>query len=160
MYQRVTAFRLAVVERLLECVEHEVRPHRAAHAPANDAAGEDINSEGHIDEALSCGYVRKIADPQLVRPLSLELAVDPVKRARHFRVRNRSAHDPATHDAAQAGTAHQPLDGATSHISTLTAQLPPHLFGSVDLQVGLPDALDVGAQHFIALRPRPLQCRD
>lgn len=46
------------------------------------------------------------ADPQLVRPLRLELAVNPVERAWRLRVGHRRAHDPASHDATQAGHAH------------------------------------------------------
>ena len=42
----------ARVERLLQCVQHEVRASRDRNAPANDVAGEHIDNERDIDEAL------------------------------------------------------------------------------------------------------------
>ena len=41
----------ALVQGLLQGSEHEVRPDRARHAPAHDPASEDIDDEGHMDEA-------------------------------------------------------------------------------------------------------------
>lgn len=92
----------------------------------------------------------EVADPQLVGPPRLEMAVYPVEWARRFHISNRGTHNFSTHDAAQASATHQPLHGAARHVSLLTAQLSPHLVGAVGLQVGLPDTLDLGAQHCIA----------
>src|SRR3954463_16479882 len=44
--------RTAVVQRLLQSIEDEIRRRRPRHPPADDAAGEDVDDEGHVDEAL------------------------------------------------------------------------------------------------------------
>jgi hypothetical protein len=72
--------------------------------------------------------------------------------------RHRRAHDLASH-ATQAGFAHQALHRAAGHVCSLTLQLPPRLVGPLDLQVHLPDPLDVDAQHVIALDTDTAQCR-
>ena len=53
--------------------------------------------------------------------------------------------------AAQAQAIHEALDGAAGHPDTFAVQLLPDLVGAVDLQVGLPDALDVRDQGVITL---------
>jgi len=45
------------------------------------------------------------------------------------------------------------------HVRSLTPQLAPNLVGAEDLQVRLPDSLDVDAQHVIALDTGIAQCR-
>lgn len=59
MYRPIRANRLARVQRLLQRVEHEVSPRRRRSAPPDDPAREDINDEGHVDEALPSGDVGK-----------------------------------------------------------------------------------------------------
>lgn len=46
------AFGLTGVEGLLQRIEHEVRGHRAAHAPADDITGKHVDDEGDIHPAL------------------------------------------------------------------------------------------------------------
>ena len=146
---------LAVVQRLLQGVEHEVGPHRAAHAPAHDAPGEHVDHERHVDEALPGRDVGEVADPQLVGPFGLELPIDPVQRARRLGVRHGGAHDLASH-ARPAGLARRISRSTVQRatVNAFAAQLPPDLVGSVDLHVGLPDALEPAAQDCIALGPR------
>ena len=159
MMDQLVSFGLPRVQRLFQRIEHEIGLHRAAHPPANDAPGKDINDEGDVNETLPCRDVCEIADPQLVRPLRLELAIDPVERAWRLRIRNRRAHDFAAHDASQADLAHQALHRASSDINSLTSQLAPNLVGAVDLQVCLPDPFDVYAQHVVTLDTRTTQLR-
>nr|GFB76894.1 hypothetical protein [Tanacetum cinerariifolium] len=151
MMDQLVSFGLTGVQRLLQSVEHEVGPHRAADAPADDSPSEDIDHESDIDETLPGRDVGEIADPQLVRPLCLELAVDPVERARCLRIGSRRAYDLAAHDAPQAGLTHQALHRAAGHLSSLTSKLAPHFVGAVDLQVCLPNPLNVDAQHVVSL---------
>ncbi len=146
-------FRLTRVQRLLQRIEHEVGPHRAAYPPADDTSSKDVDDEGNVHETLPCRDVREIADPKLVWPLRLELAIDPVERARRLCIGNRRAYDLASHDASQAGLAHQALHRAAGHICALTPQLAPNLVGSIDLHVRLPDSFDVDAQHVVTLDP-------
>lgn len=46
---------------------------------------------------------------------------------------------------------HQALDRAARHGNALPVHLPPYLLGTVDLEVGLPDPLDVRHQRFVPL---------
>lgn len=93
MVDQLVSFRLTRIQRLFQCIEHEIGSHRAAHAPADDAPGKNVDYEGDVDETLPRQDIGEIADPQLVRPLSLELAVDPVERAWRLRICNRRAHN-------------------------------------------------------------------
>ena len=63
MVDQFVPFGLTRVQRLLQCVEHEVGPHRAAAPPADDAPSEDVDDEGHVDKALPGRDVGEIADP-------------------------------------------------------------------------------------------------
>ena len=63
--------RTAVVQRLLQGIEDEVRMRRPRHPPADDAAGEDVDDEGHVDEALPGRHVGVSRPEELhLRPLS------------------------------------------------------------------------------------------
>ncbi len=46
-------------------------------------------------------------------------------------------------------TPHESLDRATGHHDAFAVQLPPDLVGTMDLPVGLPDALDLGCQGLV-----------
>ena len=48
------------MERLLEGIEDECGMGRARYPPADDAAGKDVDDEGHVDEALPGGDIGKI----------------------------------------------------------------------------------------------------
>lgn len=91
-------------------------------------AGEDVDDEGDIDETLPGRDVCEIADPQLIRPMGLELAADPVEWAWRLRIGNSRAHDLATHYTAQPGFAQQALHRAAGHVGSLTPQLAPRPF--------------------------------
>jgi hypothetical protein len=56
-----------LVQGLLQGIEHEGGAGGSRDPPADDAAGEDIDHEGHIDEAGPGRDVGKIRDPQGVR---------------------------------------------------------------------------------------------
>ena len=55
---------------------------RAGHAPADDAAGEGVNDEGHVGEALPGCDIGKVRHPQTVRPWRLELPLHAIERTR------------------------------------------------------------------------------
>ena len=57
----------ALVQSLLQGIEHEVRPGRARYAPADDPAGKNVDDEGRIDEAAPGRDVGEVGDPQPVR---------------------------------------------------------------------------------------------
>ena len=89
------------------------------------------------------------SETQLIGALGLELPIDPIQRARRFVVTDRGTHHFAAHDTPQALTLHEPLDRTTGHHDAFAVQLPPDLVGTIDLQVGLPDAFDLGHQGLV-----------
>ena len=81
MHQVADGVVAAVVDRLLERIEHEVGPQRRRDAPADDAAREDVDDERDVDEAAPRRDVREVRDPELIRPRRGEVPVDQVGRA-------------------------------------------------------------------------------
>ena len=67
-------------QRLRQRVQDQFGVHRARHAPADDAAGEDIDHEGRVDEAGPGRRIGEVGHPQLIRPAGLELPVDAIQR--------------------------------------------------------------------------------
>ena len=59
---------LAIVQGLLQRVEHEAGVRRPRHAPADDAAGVGIDDERDVDEAGPRRHVGEVRDPKHVRP--------------------------------------------------------------------------------------------
>ena len=143
---------LTRVQRLLQGIEHEVRVHGTAHSPPHDASGKDVDDESHIEPALPGRDIGEVRDPQLVGTIGLELPIDPIQWARRLAVADRGAHDLSPHDTPQSLTTHKSFDRAAGHRDTLPVQLPPDLIGAINLQVGLPDTLDLRDQCLIAFR--------
>lgn len=57
------------------------------------------------------------------------------------------------HRTTRAQPAHQSLDRTAGHDNAFACRLPPHLVGTVDLHVALPDTFNLWRQHLVALRP-------
>ena len=53
----------AVVERLLQRIEHEAGVGRARHPPADDAPGKGVDDEGDVDEARPGRDIGEVATP-------------------------------------------------------------------------------------------------
>ena len=87
-----------------------------------------------------------VRNPQLIGALGLELPIDPIQLPRRFVVTDRGADHLAAHDTPQTRPPHESLDRSTGHHDAFAAQLPPDLVGAIDLQVDLPDALDLRHQ--------------
>src|SRR5258708_39155356 len=83
-------------------------------------------------------------NPELGRPVSLELAVLPVRDTGDSR-----ANPLASNHAAQPLLLHQAFDRAARPRDALPAHLLPDLRRAVDLHVGLPDTLDLRPQALI-----------
>ena len=66
---------------------------------------------------------------------------------------DRGAYPLASDRATQAQLAHQPLNGAAGHGHVIALDLAPDLLGAIDLQVGVPDALDLGRQDGVTASP-------
>lgn len=135
---------------LFQSIEDEPGMRRPAHPPADDAAREYVDDEGHIDETLPGGDIGEIRNPEPVRRGSLELAVHPVERARSRLVRDRRSDRLAADDALKAHRPHEPGDGATGHVEALLLQLPPDLAHAVDAEVRLENAAYLDLQCNVA----------
>ncbi len=117
----------ALVQGLLQRVEHEAGMGRARHPPAHDAARIGVDHESHIDEARPGRDVGEIGDPEHVRPRRAELSVDPIERARRGLVTDRGPQRLASDRALQAHGSHQPRHRAPGDRNALTGELPPDL---------------------------------
>ena len=89
----------AVMQGLLQCIEHEARVCRPRGTPADDAAGVDVDDEGDIDEARPARHIGEVGDPQRIWPRRIELTLDVVQRRRRGLVADRGADMFAADDA-------------------------------------------------------------
>jgi hypothetical protein len=146
-------FRLSRMQSLLQCIQHQLRVHRAADSPTHDPAGKDVDDEGDVHEARPGGDEREIRDPQLVGSRGREAPLHSIQRFLEGLIRDRRARPATAYNAPQALLAHQPLHGAASHRNAFPMQLFPHFAGAVGSEVLLPHAPDRATQLGIALHP-------
>jgi len=109
--------------------------------------------ENHLRSCFEVGY------PELIGSLCLELAMDPVQRARCGSIGDSGLHDFAPHHTTQAGPAHQAFDGAAGGLDAFSAQLAPDFFCAINLHISLPDTLNLRHQHLVAPGARAAQIR-
>lgn len=128
-----------IMKCLLQGIEDEPGMCCPAHPPADDAASEGVDHEGHIDETLAGGDVGGIRNPEPVGRGSLELSVHAVQRARSRLVRERRADRLSPNDLLRAHRPHKPGDGAAGDIEAFPLQLLPHLRNTIDAKVLLED---------------------
>src|SRR5690606_4720131 len=147
-------FRHSFAHVLFQYTENQIGPRRTRGPPADDAPGEYVNHEGDIDKATPGRDVGEVRDPQLVRPLGVEVALHLIARTWQCRVRQRGFNRLATCRSPQSHPRHQAFNGATCDIPGFAVQLYPDFAGAVDLEVLQPDTLDLGQQHGVALRSR------
>jgi hypothetical protein len=79
----------------------------------------DLRPEGSPlggQPALPRRDVGEVRDPKLVWPRSIELAIDPIRRARGAGVGDGRANTLASHHATQTQSPHQLFNGAASHL--------------------------------------------
>ena len=138
---RRSAGRTLACSRIAAKVEHG-KPDLRGFAPAGR---EDVHDEGGIDEACPAAHIGEIGDPQPVRRRRLEVPVHLVERARGCFVGTGRLHRLSPDRSRQAEPLHQPLHCAAGDGDALAFELPPHLPRSVDLEVLVPDAFDLGA---------------
>jgi hypothetical protein len=87
------------------------------------------------------------------------LAIDLVVWTHNRRIVSGGTHHFAAPDALYLQPFHQALDSTTCHRKVIAIHLSPHLVGSVDLKVGVPDTLDLRYQLCIPLFACTAQCR-
>ena len=118
---------LTSLERLLQGIQNEVGAHRTTDSPADDPAGKDIDDEGDIDEPRPRGNMGEIGDLELIRPIRLELAMDPILRTRRGRIAEGGSHHLAAHRPPQAEAAPQAFNGAARHLNPFLAAIAARL---------------------------------
>lgn len=91
----------------------------------------------------------EIGDPELIRPIRLELAMDPILRTRRGRIAEGGSHNLAAHRPPQAEATHQAFNGAARHLNPFSLQLPPDFIGAIHLEIGPPNTLDMRHQEFV-----------
>jgi len=98
----------AGVQGLLQGVEHEGGLGAARHPPADDAAGEDVDDEGDVDEAGPSRDVGEVRHPKFVRSLGPELPVHVIARAGRGLVAHRRPLEATADGTLEPHLAHQP----------------------------------------------------
>src|SRR5262245_46061709 len=146
-------------ERLLERIQDQVGAHRAGDAPADDAARKHIDDESHVDEPRPGRDVGEIGDPELIRPNGGELALDQICRIFRLVAADGGSALAPTHGPSRPDRSHQSFDATAGDGDALPAELSPDLACAVDLEVLIPDALDLLRDLDIAPRPRRLPLR-
>src|SRR5215467_7476029 len=130
-------------QRLLERIQDQVRMHRAGDTPADDAARKHIDDESHVDEPRPGRDVCEIGDPELIRPNGGELALDQICWIFRLVAADSGSAFAPTHSPLQPERSHQSFDATAGDCDALPAELSPDLARAVDLEVLIPDALDL-----------------
>ena len=120
MVNQIISSRLTIKQRLLKCIQHKVRLHEAANPAAHNAACVNINHKGHEKPALPRSEVPEVLYPQLVGPVSLENAVDPVQWTRCISVWSRGPQGLTPEYTLQTKRSHQSLNRIKSHTYAFT----------------------------------------
>ena len=138
---------------LFKGVENKTGMGRPTDPPAHNAARENINDKGDMNEALPCGDIGKVTDSEHVRCWCFELAVHLIQRTGLGLVRDRSPDFATTNDTLDPNVLHQPCHRASGNIEAFAAHLMPDLADPVDLVVLFPDARHLRPQRHVALSP-------
>jgi hypothetical protein len=127
------AFGSAGPQRHLEGVQDQWAGHFAGGPPADDAAGEHVDHERHVDRAGPGRDVGEVGYPQPVRCRGDEVAVDPVRWPVRAFVGDGGPRCLAADHATDAHLGHQSLHGAASDIVAKAPEVEPHFAGSEQL---------------------------
>jgi len=154
-HRAAVALGLPVVERLFQGIQNKVHAHRVAYASAHDAPRVHVDHEGHVQPTLSDADVGEVRGPELVGPIGLEDAIDPVQRVRRLGIADGGAHHLAPAHALQTQAAHEPLARAARRHDAFAVHLLPDLVCTVDLHVDVPHALNARRQGAVAAGALP-----
>ncbi len=92
MNQLALSRRAAIMQRLLQGMQHKSGLSRSGNAPADNAAGKDVDDKGNSVKSLPGGDIDEIGNPQGIGPSSAKLPIDPVPGARGGRIADRRLH--------------------------------------------------------------------
>lgn len=122
---------VALVDRLLESIQREVRGERRRCTPTDDSTREDVDDEGNVDESSRGRDIGQIRDPEVIRPRRYEVSLDEIQTTSVTVFHDRRTTTTSTSDALKAEAAHEPLYGAACHVDALLPKLIPDLACSV-----------------------------
>ena len=150
----------ALVQGLLQRIEHEAGVRRARHTPADDAAGEDVDDEGDVDEAGPGRDVGEVRDPQPFGrgALNCRLTRSSGQGAAASLMVVRTLLPRTTPCRPIVRISRATVQRATAIPSR--QKLPPDLADAVDAEVLLEHAPDLGRQRRHRAGPGPAACPD
>src|SRR4051812_29342201 len=115
--------RSALAKGHLESIENELGAEMVCHGPADDPAAVGVEHDREIEEARERGHEGDVGNPELVRPLGGEVAVNQIRRGLGFGVTAGRHPAPTTTGAPQAGPAPQTRAPPPAYIFARRPQL-------------------------------------
>ena len=109
--------------------------------------GVHVDDEGHVDEAMPCGYIREVGDPQCIGSLCTKLPFDWVMRVPCIFPADRRLDRLAGYHASDTQLTHQAFHVTACNDESLARALLPDLANSLHLTVFLPDTLHLIGQY-------------
>ncbi len=116
--------RSALRDGHLQGIQHQLRAEVMGHGPPDDAAAEGVEHHGEVEETRSRRHIGDVGDPEPVRCLGREHAIDEIGGGPRLPVRPRR--DGAAAPVAcpdEAGFPHQPGDPFAGVSLTLHPQI-------------------------------------
>ncbi len=128
-----------------------MRPDR----PADDHPGEDVLDEGHVAEPGPGPNIGEVRDPQTVRSLRGEVALDEIRWPSGLLVAASGELGPSSPSPLQASFTHETPHPITTDRDAFAVQLVPELASTVDPVVLLEHARDLFVKPRVGDRPEP-----
>ena len=153
--------RPALTDSHLEGVQHELGAQMVCHRPADDLAAPGVEHDGQVEEPDRGWHIRDVGDPQPVRAIRGEVAIDQVRcRTALFVTTGCDRTAMAMAGAGQPRSPHQASDPLAAVLLAAGPQFSVHSRCTVGLARPRMDALHAREQHRVGLgthRRRPLQ---
>jgi len=144
---------LTTAKRHLERVADQGLTHMSCQLPADNPSGVHVENDGEVTPPFLRADVGEVSQPQLIRAVRGEVAMDKIGR-RHWRgARDCRATCLAFSHPFDAMLAHQSFHGAASHANSLTLELLPGLPLPVDLERLSVNAADLTENNCITNGP-------
>jgi len=107
-------------------VQDQRGAHVAGQLPADDPAREDVDDEAEVDHALPAADIGEVRDPEPIRLLGAEVAVDEIGRPPGCRIGpGRAPRLAASLGALDPLGTHQPLDSVATDADALAPERQP-----------------------------------
>ena len=100
----------ALLHGHLQCLDYQLGAQVRRHRPAHDPPAEHVENDGQVEEADERRDVGDVGDPQAIRRVRLEVALDPIRRRPGLYISARRARPAAPAHAGDARRTHHPCD--------------------------------------------------